>query len=204
MSTMPTERGIVSLTLDIMESVLLDEMKTKIAVDDVSRLSHVQVGPPQHSPHAVAIYLYENELGVNVGWRHSPDGRDPTENYRGQRDARPAGRVPLGRLNVGGDGLYQRAFTMQIIVTGNKMDLGATEVTPSIVGDVAGIVAGRAVKALTSRYESFTMAAADSFGEKIAFGPYWGEEWNQQQEGQALRIIKFLQVWFRTSREFFS
>jgi len=198
MATVPSERHIVTHILDNMEAILLRELQTKISTDDAARLSHVQVGPPQHSPYPVAIYLYENELAVNVKWRHSPGVKDMASGVTQSRYGRPAGRLPAGRLRVGGGGEYQRTFTIEVRVAGNRLDL--TTVTPSIVGDIAGVVAGRAIKALTGNSMAFAMLH-DSFGESVISGPFWGEEWAVQQEGQALRIIKYLQVWFRTDRE---
>jgi hypothetical protein len=42
----------------------------------------------------------------------------------------------------------------------------------------------------------------DDFGESVVAGPYLGDEWAEQEEGEALRVIKYAQVWYHTNRNY--
>lgn len=208
--TLPSEQGVVDKILDAVQALLTLKLQTEIDTTDASRLVTIKVGPRQDGPESVVVLIHENDPEVPREWPHYPI------RYRTIRDSgtttgmgglRPIGERSFGQVTqpggyemIGGGSRMARCFTLEIEVWGDEVE--DVDMERRDVGQIAAIVENRTIKVMKEAGPKIGTGAiiADSFGESVQLGPYWGDAWTDQEEGEALIVRKIVRLWYVTEQ----
>jgi hypothetical protein len=202
---LPIETGVVDLALSAMVSHLTQALIDDIDPEDVSRAVVVKAGPRQSDPESVTVMLHENDLDNPAQWPHQPlkfhNMRASGQVQQDPYSTSSAQRLTTGYSLVGGGSMYSRAFTAEIEVFGSfisGVNIGREESR-----QIASIVENRLVKALLEAGPKIGSGhiIRDDFGESILEGPFLGNSWVDPEEGESLIVRKFIQFWYRTSKD---
>lgn len=202
---LPPEVGIVDVIQDCLVDLFQIHLVEEIDADDVSQATTIKVGPLQASPTRVVVLIHENDPDSPRTWRHQPHVRGHGRMV-GVSESRPAqewaGRATIGATRIGGGCEYERSFTLEVQVWGNLV--GGITVTRRDVAHIAAVVTSRALQAMLNAKQRIGSGSLvqDDFGESVIAGPYLGDEWAEQEEGESLRVIKYMQFWYHTDRNY--
>jgi len=205
---MPTEQGVCDLIMDAVVDLLTLKLQTEIDADDASRMTTIKVGPRQDDPSAVVVLIHENDPENAREWPHYPM-RYPQLQSGGNLTGRISsfGESEAAQLRhtahyemVGGGSRMARAFTIEIEVWGDEVP-GLT-LERRDAGHLASLVENRTIKALREAGAKIDTEAAivDSFGEQVQMGPFWGDAWTDQEEGEALIVRKYIRLYYATTQ----
>jgi hypothetical protein len=201
---LPAEEGVVDAALDAMTALLTKELQTDIPAGDVSRMTTILVGYRQEKPTGVHVMVYENDPMNPQQWPHRPIRFKQTRTTGGLvGDAYSETeklRATSGRVLIGGGGQYTRAFLAEVEIYGRTLprNEGDSPYTRREVGQVAKVVSNRLTKALLNAGPWIGTGApiAGDMGETLLDGPFLGESWVDQQEGEALIVREYVQFWY--------
>lgn len=202
---LPPEVGIVDVIQDALVDLFQIYLTDEIDEDDVSRATIIKVGPLQADPSRVVVLIHENDPDAPRTWQHQMHVRGHGRMV-GLSETRAAmdwsGRATIGATRIGGGCEYERSFTLEVQVWGHLV--GGITVTRRDVAHIAAVVTSRALRAMLDAGPQIGTGALvqDDFGESVIVGPYLGDEWAEQEEGESLRVIKYLQFWYHTDRNY--
>jgi len=208
MATLPIEQGVVDKILDAIQSLLTTKLQTDVDEDDASRLALIKVGPRQDDPDSVVVLIHENDPDNPKQWPHRPvryTELSASARLVGMRS--PFGETESSQLRassyyeqVGGGSRMERAFTIEIEVWGDEVP-GLT-LERRDAGQLASILENRTIKALREAGSKIGTGSllADDFGETVMLGPFWGDAWTDQEEGEALIVRKYIRLYYGTTQ----
>ena len=203
---LPSELGICDRVLDALCDLITDKMQTQYPATEATRVASIKVGPQQDDPRSVLILLHENDPENPSAWPHRP------QPYRemgdsGQLIGTRIGGSPFGEQRplrqqagyqmVGGSSRMARAFSADIEVWGNEFTVALTR---RQIGQIASIVENRLIKTLNEAGPKIGTGdmITDDFGESVQLGPFWGDGWTDQEEGEALIARKRVSFYYVT------
>lgn len=209
MTHLPVEQGIVDKILDAIQVLLTTKLHDEVDPGDASRLATIKVGPRQDDPSSVVILIHENDPDNAKEWPHYPvryerladtgltTGRRTI--FGGEGEAAQL-RHSYGYELVGGGSRMARAFTIQIEVWGDEVPNLTLERRD--VGQLASVLENRSIKALREAGPKINTGdlLTDSFGESVMAGPFWGDAWTDQEEGESLIVRKMIRFYYHTSQ----
>jgi len=205
MTALPAEQGIIDKILDALVALLTLKLQTDISATDASRLQTIKVGPRQDDPAAVVVLLHENDPSEAMLWPHFPlRYPEMTRNaelvqqrtmFGGEKTSWQLRHTPGYEL-VGGGSRIARAFTAEIEIWGDEIE-GLT-LERRDVGQLASVVENRLIQTLKKAGPKIGQATpiTDSFGESIQMGPFFGDFWTDQEEGEALIVRKYVRFYY--------
>jgi hypothetical protein len=201
---LPSQQGITDKILDALLALLTEKLQTDISEDDASRLTEIKVGPLQDSPSAVVVLLHENDPDNPQDWPHCPIRYPDQRQSFGSAPAFPGDpnltRSTSGLELVGGGSMVARCFTIGLEVWGDEV-VGLS-LERRDVGQVASVVENRIIQALKEAGAKIGTGSAiqDDFGEKVSLGPFWGDTWTGQMEGEAMIVRKTIRLYYKCSQ----
>jgi len=177
MADMPTEEGVVDKILSALVSLAETKLRDDIDSDDISRAVMIKVGPRQDDPEPVVVLFHENDPYNPDQWTHFP--------VRYERNR------PVGGL-VGAHDAARLRFRPQ---SGYEQNM-----TRERVRHVASVVENRLRKALHDAGPKIGTGdiIRGDFGEYVLQGPYFGESWVDQEEGEAMIVRKVVRFYYLT------
>ena len=199
---MPSEEGLTYKVTDALEDLLTLECKTEIDTEDLSYAGIVKVGRIQDEPTLVNVLIHESFHLSPQQWTHGPL-RFPAASTRGGTLSDEMAdierlRTTTGRMTIGQQRVNSRAFTVEIQIWGNMAP--ETTLTRRQVAHLGSVVESRVIRTLVNAQYAIGTGGQieDDFGEFVTDGPFFGDFWTQREEGESLRIQKFIQFWYRT------
>lgn len=203
---LPSQQGIADKILDALLALLTEKLQTDISEDDASRLTTIKVGPLQDSPTSVIVLLHENDPENPRDWPHCPIRYPQQGSAAGSAPVFP-GEPNLSRLRsttnyelMGGGSMIARCFTIELEVWGDEVS--GLSLERRDVGQVASVVENRIVKAIKEAGPKIGTGSIieDDFGEKASLGPFWGDAWTSQMEGEAMITRKMIRFYYKCSQ----
>jgi len=202
MGAMPSEEGVVDKILSALVSLAETKLRDDIDSDDISRAVMIKVGPRQDDPEPVVVLFHENDPYSPDQWTHFPvryARNRPVGGLVGAHDgARLRFRPQSGYEQIGGGSRYGRAFSAEIEVWGDY--ISGVDMTRERVRHVASVVENRLRKALHDAGPKIGTGdiIRGDFGEYVLQGPYFGESWVDQEEGEAMIVRKVVRFYYLT------
>jgi len=209
MSTLPVEQGVVDIIMDAMVDLFTLKLQTEIDKNDASRLTEIKVGPLQDDPTGIVVLIHENDPEDPRQWPHYPlryRELQPSGTLIGQTTARGESEQTQLRHSthfqmVGGGSRMARCFTIALEVWGDEI-LTDTPLERRDAGHLAAVIENRIIKTLLDAGPKIGTGnlITDSFGESVMMGPYLGDCWTNQEEGEALIVRKYIRVYYVTTQ----
>jgi len=94
-----------------------------------------------------------------------------------------------------------RCFTLEIEVWGDEVP--NISLTRRDAGQLASLLENRSLKALREAQAQIGTGATitDDYGESVVMGPFWGDSWTDQEEGEALIVRKYIRFYYVCSQD---
>lgn len=195
--SLPFEQGLEDKILDSVVDLLTKKLQTEVHEDDASRLALIKVGPRQDDPDSVVILVHPNDPNEGSKWPHIPLRYQERGDNRLYLD--PA--VPRNMQLIGGGSRCEMRFTIEIEIWGDEI----TDIVPERrdVGQLASVLEGRIRKALLDAGPHINEddIITSDFGGAVHMGPYWGEYWTDQPEGEAKIVRKYIRFYYICSED---
>ena len=193
---LPTDTGVEDLISAALVSLLTQKLRTDIPADDASRADLIVPGLLQDEPEGVVVLVHENDPDNPDEWLHFPvKYRRSTSDSSLSQSLVGRMREPLHTSLVGGGSRMAYAFSIDVEVWGNEMDLALER---EQVRKLISIVMNRATMAIYGAGPHIGTGSTiqDSFGVTVKSGPYVGGAWAHQQPGEGLIARKRLRLYY--------